>query len=284
MKPFVRHIRFFVVPLFLVMSVNAFGSEQDALNAYHQAEAAFDRQDYQTAEALYKKAINEHSRDGTVEISSAHYIWQETTRGMKRKTVAGEITMHEYYPNAGLAHIHKIKGDSSSNRLAAEAELARFTKGHCARSEKFSNPPILVAEVDLIEEIPDRIIDVGEQVQLLFTIENKGGCLAGGVVLALNKRGGLLFKNRVEIGNILPGKMKIAMVNITGGKKIKTGQESISIKISEIDGFDAESKIDVATRAYQAPRLTITNSSIKSRGKRLIVAEYIVTNAGEGKA
>ena len=144
--------------------------------------------------------------------------------------------------------------------------------------EVISQLPLLTFSTQLIDQNNNRILESGEEVKLIITIENKGDGMARGVGVALS--GNLLLVNlfgeKRLVGDIGPQEKKTIIFKAVMPDRISTETASLRILVNEGGGFaPAEAKtLRVALRAVEAKETVEMISEVNVDDIPLKVRDY----------
>lgn len=144
--------------------------------------------------------------------------------------------------------------------------------------EVLSQLPLLTFSTTLADQNSNRILESGEEVKLIITIENKGEGVARGVSVALSGNPLLvnLFGEKRLIGDIGAGEKKTVVFKAVMPGRISTETASFRILVGESGGFaPAQAKtLKVALRAVEVRETVEMISEVNVDDIPLKVRDY----------
>jgi len=144
--------------------------------------------------------------------------------------------------------------------------------------EVISKLPLLAFSTQLTDQNNNRILESGEEMQLIVTVENKGEGLARGVSVALSGNPLLinLFGKKRLIGDIGAGEKKTVVFKAIMPGRISTETASLRILVSEGGGFApaAAKTLRVAMRSVEVKETVEMISEVNVDDIPLKVRDY----------
>lgn len=156
---------------------------------------------------------------------------------------------------------------------------------------------LVFAENSLVFVDADKnlMIDADESCYIKFSIENKGlgdGLNLKVIVKETTGNTGLQFLQSTGLGNLKVGQKLNVEIPVKGKHSLINGNASFTVIVEELNGFNSETvSVEVKTREFQAPRLTIVEYPVSCRdgGKtiqynRPFEVNVLIQNKGYGRA
>jgi hypothetical protein len=162
------------------------------------------------------------------------------------------------------------------------------------------SPPNLVVDNILFKEVNgngNRILDVNENAEITFTIENIGKGIAYQIqieMIDIAMISGIDYYNSQSFDycfEILPGKSKNFTIPISGEFQLDSGKANFEILIKEGNGFNIDPfKVSFNTQKFKSPAVTIADYKFTSNEEGKIKLGYpvslniVIQNIGQGDA
>ena len=159
---------------------------------------------------------------------------------------------------------------------------------------KINQLPILeISDVKFIDQNNNNSLDANEEIKIRFNISNNGEGIANKIKVNINKNNdvnGLIISDFDLIDKIRPYESKPLEISITGLLNLESSFQSITISVTELNGFDADPiEINFETKEITPPDLSITDYQFISESGVLnisspITLNIVLQNLGKGVA
>jgi hypothetical protein len=155
-----------------------------------------------------------------------------------------------------------------------------------------------ISDIDFFDNSGNgnKILDANESGEISFTLKNtgKGDAYQTSVSIVITKEiSGLLFKSKINIGDINSGEIKKVTIPVSGNMDLETSDNvTFTININEANKFNpAPIKFLFKTQAFKNPILDITDYTFSNKEKEgkvtlgeVVNLNLIVQNIGQGLA
>lgn len=153
---------------------------------------------------------------------------------------------------------------SSISIIQLDPFLKELVIQYASYIEENRQPPLLATNIKFSDQQgfrPNNLLDAGEQVELIFTVENQGNGTAYDVTPVISTEGkGFTVGTLESLGSIAAKKSKEIRIPVVGGLELGNGQVSVLIETKEKRGYDAK-KVRLS---FQTARLERPDIEIKS--------------------
>ncbi len=206
--------------------------------------------------------------------SQEYYIEAKIELGLEIRDRKGNIVYQDSKDH--LTYSSEYAWLSDYGKLMAKAEQAAFnslvyrlinSNFIASTKMKAETPSALVVQLtysDIESILPNNIIDAGEESRIKATITNNGSGTAFAVKLAsTSKFTGISFPAIIDIGDILPGASKTAIIPISANLNLITDTAKLLITANEKRGYDSRpTELQIATAEFLEPKFSITSCSL----------------------
>jgi len=257
--------------VWLIYPLPAASNEKFALNAYQQAESAYEDGRYEQAIALYNKAISYRGFDGKITTKEQiETFFRPRGRTIEKNEILTKTTK-PYYPNQRIKELREI----------------------ILEQQRSVHPPHLQLKwVSMDDPSGNNVFDGGETSSIVVEVENigKSDALNVKLVATMTNMNGLTFNNLTDIGVVPAGKSIIKKIVIDVDRNVPELNRQLDIRAIEKSGFNSNSlEVFVQSKPHQSEKIIITNLRIEELSgdsliepTEMVMLKASIRNIGEG--
>jgi hypothetical protein len=140
----------------------------------------------------------------------------------------------------------------------------------------------------------NKILDAGENAEILFRVENKGSGKAYSLKAEIKdpkNSKGLELISEFPVGDLDAGKQTTVSVPFSSNSSLSSGKADLEVLLKEANGFDADIfKISLTTQGFKNPIISVADHqfSVDEGGKiklgQPVTLNVILQNQGQGSA